>query len=89
MKVTIELDPKDWWHLAERAEAAGVPLADFVKQRIAGRPEGTKGRVRDLWAEGLCDADVASALDIELRTAKNVRLGLGLPANRRYPRRAA
>lgn len=87
MKVTVELEPKDWWMLAGRAEASGQRVPDYIRTLLTDPPDVMEGRVTALWTQGLCDADIATALGVTVLAASQIRRGLKLPANRRYPRR--
>lgn len=87
MKVQVDLNPRDLWRLEERAEHEGVTLSAYLSDLIASRERpgvSTPDRVRDLWREGLCDADISVRVKCRPGYVAVVRRSLGLPANRRF-----
>lgn len=84
MKVIVELEPRDMWALAARAEAAGKRLPDYIRGLMVEPPDTVAARMASMWSEGKCDADIATALGLTLRVVAEKRRGLGLPANQRY-----
>lgn len=91
MKVLIDLDPRDVWRIQEQAERLGVTPGEIVRAEMNTRRAGLALRdaVRERVKAGMCDADVAAELHCSPGWIATVRRGLGLPANRRYPRRDA
>lgn len=93
MIVKIDIPPKVLWALSERAEREGVTVGDLLVSAATDPPpmpvsipttETTHDRVRRLWSEGACDADIAAALHMSSHRVAKVRQGMKLPANRRF-----
>ncbi|MGG7450578.1 hypothetical protein ACQ3HE_06775 [Plantibacter auratus] len=86
----VDIDPKVWWALEDRAEASGLTLEQFLTVAAASYEPTmtTPQKVRALWEQGKCDADIAGEMKVAPASVAAVRRQLGLPANKRY-RRAA
>lgn len=89
MRVTVDLDPRDVWRLEEQAEKRGVTPGEVLRDILALKHTArkTRERVREQVKAGKCDADIAKAIGSTNRYVAEIRRGLGLPANRRYPKR--
>ncbi len=90
MKVMVDLDPRDVWQIQARAEATGRTPGQVLREQLdRGRVTATRNvMVRGLVLAGMCDADIARELDTTNQTVAAIRRGEGLPANRRYGRKA-
>lgn len=88
MIVKVEIPPKELWALTERAEREGVTVGELLlAAATAVGPTGTEtthDRVRKLWAEGLCDADIAAHLHMTTQAVSGVRQGMKLRAHKRF-----
>ncbi len=86
----VDLDPRDVWQIQARAEATGRTPGQVLREQLdRGRVTATRNvMVRGLVLAGMCDADIARELDTTNQTVAAIRRGEGLPANRRYGRKA-
>jgi hypothetical protein len=87
VKVQVDLNPRDLWQLEERAERDGMTLPELLAEMVTSheRPSlSTSDRVRELWRDGMCDADMAVRLRFAPGYVALVRRSLGLPANKRF-----
>lgn len=91
MRVMVDLDPRDVWRIQETAERLGVQPGDVLRDELATKRTfvAVRERVRQLVADGACDADIAAAMSYTPGRIAEIRRGLGLPANPRYPKRVA
>lgn len=92
MRVMVDLDPRDVWRIQETAERLGVQPGDVLRDELATKRTfvAVRERVRRLVAEERkCDADIAAEMSYTPGRIAQIRRGLGLPANPRYPKRAA
>ena len=90
MRVMVDLDPRDVWMIQSRAEATGRTPGQVLRDQL-DRARVTVTRnvmVRGLVLAGMCDADIAAELNETNQTIAAIRRGEGLPANRRYGRKA-
>lgn len=89
MKVTVDLDPKTVWSIAEEAEKRHVQPGDIARERLSTPTRRLEyhNRVRARVLAGLCDADIATELGRTVNEIARVRRQEQLPANPRYPRR--
>ena len=55
----VDIDPKVWWALEDRAEASGLTLEQFLTVAAASYEPTmtTPQKVRALWEQGKCDAE--------------------------------
>lgn len=97
MIVKLDIPPKLLWSLSEEAEREGVTVAALLLN-AATRPKITAITTDDLatvvsshdktihglWKQGLCDADIATELNITTSQVARVRQGMKLPAHRRF-----
>lgn len=90
MKVQIDLDPRDVWRIQARAEAEGITPGQVVRNELTRKRDvlERRERVRSRVLAGMCDADIAAELNETNQTIAAIRRGEGLPANRRYGRKA-
>lgn len=85
MKVTLDIDDKDFWLLANRAERQGVKVADLLVGMIrAGRGLGKarpvvfRDRVAELVAAGIPDPVIAHRLGEPIGAVGVARRSIGL-----------
>lgn len=85
MKVTLDIDEKDFWVLANRAERQGVKVADLLVGMIrAGRGMGKarpvvfRDRVAELVAAGIPDAVISHRLGETKEAVGIARRSIGL-----------
>ena len=90
MKVQIDLDPRDVWRIQARAEAEGRSPGAVLREELAQKRSviERRQRVRAMVLAGMCDADIAAELNETNQTIAAIRRGEGLPANRRYGKKA-
>lgn len=91
MRVMVDLDPRDVWRIQDQAERLRTTPGDVLRRdldRMRRRLDVSR-RVKDMTERGFCDADIAERLGYTVGRVAEIRRGLGLPANRRYPRRTA
>lgn len=86
----VDLDPKDVWRLQATAEAEGMTTGEVLRRELTRRRDtlALHDRIRSRVLAGMCDADIAAELNMTNQTIANIRRGEGLPANRRYERKA-
>lgn len=86
MKVTVDLDPRDIWHIQQQAESRGITPGAVLREQLATRRNNLelRDRIRSRVLAGLCDADIAAELNQTPRRIAETRRNLGLPANPRY-----
>lgn len=91
MKVIVELDPKDIWRIQARAEATNRTPGQVLRDELTAKRDvlERRNRVRARVLAGMCDADIAAELKETNQTIASIRRGEGLPANRRYGRKAS
>jgi len=89
MKVTVNVDDRDFWQLANRAEKEGVRVADLLaalfrtaKDVRSFRPVVFRDKVGELVERGIPDPVIAHRLGESLESVRSARRGLGLPAVR-------
>lgn len=90
MKVQLDLDPRDVWRIQARAEAEGKTPGQVIRDELTRKRDvlERRARVRARVLAGMCDADIAAELNETNQTIAAIRRGEGLPANRRYGRKA-
>lgn len=91
MIVKVDIPPRELWALSAKAEREGVTVGDLLLAAATSGDamqepgtETTRQRVRQLWSQGLCDADIAAEMRITTRRVAVSRQGMKLPANRRF-----
>lgn len=91
MKIMVDLDPADVWRIQEAAERRHVSPGEILRDDLNRRRTSLRlrERIRLMVVAGSCDADIASEFGMTVGTVAGIRRGLGLPANRRYPKRTA
>lgn len=89
MKVTVNVDDRDFWQLANRAEREGVKVADLIAAvfRSAGgvhayHPVVLRDKVAELVDAGIPDPVIAHRLGEPLEQVRSARRGLRLKAVR-------
>lgn len=89
IEVRVKLHPRDVWEIQEKAEKKGVTPGQVVRAALyksRSRLE-RETRVRSRVLAGLCDADIGLELGMTVGQVASMRRGMGLPANRRFPKR--
>ena len=91
MKITVDMDPRDVWRFQERADRLGVTPGVVLRDELAVKRQGRDRReaIRERVKAGMCDADIGIELGETSTSIRDVRRGLGLKANPRYPKRTA
>lgn len=91
MKVVVDMDPRDVWLIQDRAERFGVTSGEVLRDVLAKDRNmlEQRRRIRLAVIEGKCDADIAAEMGLTNQTVSTIRRGFGLPANRRYGRKAS
>lgn len=89
MKVTVNIDDKDFWQLANRAERDGVKVADLLVAvfRSANglkqfKPVVFRDKVAELAHAGIPDPVIAHRLDASLDSVRLARRSMGIRAVR-------
>lgn len=87
MKVTVNIDDRDFWQLANRAEREGVKVADLLAAmfRTAGgmkqyAPVVFRDHVAELAHAGIPDPVIAHRLGQPLESVRAARRALGITA---------
>lgn len=87
MKVTVNVDDRDFWQLANRAEKEGVKVADVIAALFrtangvtAFHPVVLRDKVAELVDAGIPDPVIAHRLGEQLGQVRAARRSLGLPA---------
>lgn len=94
MKVTVELDSRVWWQLAERAEKENVSVAKLIADMASGtvrpvkKPGGKQKWILELLAQGLTDQRVAELIGVSRAYVTQTRNMYGIESNG-SPKRAA
>lgn len=89
MRIEIELDPKTWWRIAEKAEARGVKVPELISSHVQQqfRPRVTVGTfetaLMSLHSRGMDDGEICLALDVTRQRVATVRRQLGLQPNKK------
>lgn len=81
VRVSIELTATEAWHLADRAEAAGVSTSEFVRLAVIGhfgKSLTTRERVALLHRAGLTDGEISTRLKQTRQCVAIHRRSLGL-----------
>lgn len=87
MKVTVNIDDKDFWALANKAEQQGVKVADLLGAMFRGgqhvhargvRPVVLQDKVAELVDRGVPDPVIAHRLGEPLEMVRSVRRRLGV-----------
>ena len=86
MKILVDLDPRDVWHIQAKAEQLGITPGEVLRREreVFRDPTQYSIRVRARVLAGACDADIASELGRTPAAVATERRRQGLPANRRY-----
>lgn len=87
MKVTVNIDDREFWKLANRAEREGVKVADLISAIFrtaqdvkALRPIVFRDKVAELVDRGIPDPVIAHRLGEPLQAVRVARRSLKLPA---------
>jgi hypothetical protein len=86
-RVVVEVPDRTLFELSNRAEAAGLPLAEYLLRAglaAAGISESRPSTVERLHSLGMSDAAMAHHLNTTPGAVAVIRRRLGLPANRRF-----
>lgn len=95
MKVTVELDSRVWWQLAERAEKENKSVAKLIADLATGtvrpvrKPGGKQKWILELLAEGFSDQRVAELIGVTRAYVTQTRNRFGVASNHRSSKRVA